>query len=176
MFLVAYIILITVYLVLIADINGEAQSSSFNDEEIIRNRARFNSKISLLDTQYVANMQVTTIIGSGGAANIDGVGLLAQIFYPYQICVDETRNLMYVVSYGNKNIRSVNIATLATSTIGTSYSYNYGPTSCSITNTGDLYVVTFSQLTLIPLSNQQNVIQLAGDSSSCKFNLFYITD
>ena len=35
---------------------------------------------------YVANMQVTTIIGSGGAANIDGVGLLAQIFYPYQIC------------------------------------------------------------------------------------------
>ena len=170
MFLVAYIILITVYLVLIADINGEAQSSSFNDEEIILNRPRSSSKTSLLDTQYIANMQVSTIIGSGGTGNIDGVGLLAQISNPIQICVDETRNLMYVVSYGNKNIRSVNMATLATSTIGTSYSYIYGPTSCSITNTGDLYVVTYSQLTLIPVSNQHNIIQLAGDSSSCKSN------
>ena len=169
MFLVAYIILITVYLVLIADINGEAQSSSFNDEEIIQNHPRSRSKISLLTAHtYVANMQVSTIIGSGGTGNIDGVGLLAQISNPIQICVDETRNLMYVVSFGDNNIRSVNMATLATSIIGTSYSYSYSPTSCSITNTGDLYVVTNTQLTLIPLFNQQTVIQLAGKSSSCK--------
>ena len=109
---------------------------------------------------YTSNIQVTTIIGSGGAGNIDGTGILAQIKQPHDIHVDQLRNIMYIASYGNKNVRRVNMATLATSTIANRFTFNNGVTSCSITSAGDLYVTIESQLVLILLVNQQNVTQL----------------
>ena len=117
---------------------------------------------------YSQHMEVTTIIGNTQSGTIDGIGITAQLDTPNQVCVDGYRNVMYIATGGS--IRRVNMTTLATSTIGLTYAFINSVTSCSIKSTGDLYVTTTSQLTLILLSNQQNVIELAGDPGSCKSN------
>jgi hypothetical protein len=117
---------------------------------------------------YSSNMQVTTIIGNGGTATVDGVGLSAQIYQPHQICIDNNRRIMYITSSGNLNVRRVNMTNFATSTIGNNYTYTTPLRGCSVTSTGDIYIASYTHLTIIPFSNQQRVIPLAGIPSAGK--------
>lgn len=121
---------------------------------------------------FISNIRVTTLAGSGSQGNADGVGLNTSFYSLTGNCVDYTGSTLYVTEASTfSRVRSVNIATGAVSTVltGTNWFDNYGlvcDTAGGIyVSSWGKYIIYYANITRIQAQTSSASI-IAGHSSS----------
>ena len=120
---------------------------------------------------------VSTFVGTGLSAYGEGTGTAAAFVYPYALAMDYARNLMYVADATGNRIRTVNMATRATSTLagtGASGHADGGPGVCTLypysiavaPGTGTLYVADATSFNIRAVSPAGVCTTLAGPGAS----------
>jgi sugar lactone lactonase YvrE len=132
---------------------------------------------------------VSTFIGDGTAASLDGTGTTAQINGPWGVAIDNLDNL-YVTEFAGFKIRKVNSAGQLTTITGTTAGFQDGEVSIamfnqvygiSLDNESNLYIAdgghrirkisNFNMVTTLVGNGQPGFAD--GDESSARLNLPY---
>lgn len=127
-----------------------------------------NNAVRKVDVQQ----NVSTFVGSGNAAFIDGVGTQAQLSFPISIAYDKNNNVFYVSDQGNSAIRKVlPDGTLSTyagcGTIGHTdgdalASKFYFPKGIAVDASGNVYVAGRFDYTVRKIDTRGHVSTVAG--------------
>lgn len=124
--------------------------------------------ITLFLKSYSQN--VTTLAGSGSANYTDGVGILAEFAYPYNIIADSNGNL-FVTDSNNSRIRKITnngtVTTYAGSSLGfadgtINFAQFYVPCGVAVDNVGNLYIGDRNNHRIRKITTTGAVFTLAG--------------
>jgi hypothetical protein len=119
-----------------------------------------NNKIRKM---VLASSIVSTIAGSGSGTYLDGIGTNSCFYHPYDVCIDNTSDNLYVTDQINHRIRKIVLTTGVVTTIagtgvgtfvngiGSYVGFNY-PEGITIDNSGKLYVGDFSSIRQITVA------------------------
>jgi DNA-binding beta-propeller fold protein YncE len=117
---------------------------------------------------------VTTLAGSGTLGHLDGTGTAATFGNPAGVALDPTQHILYVTDAGYNNIRAINLANLAVTTLAGNYANSgladgtgtaasfYLPSGVTVDPAGNLFVVDVSNNEVRLVSPTGVVTTLAG--------------
>lgn len=179
----------------VAKFNGPAFITSDGTNLYVTDQVNNNIRKIVIDTGVVSTLAGGTSGASGVADATAGFGADARFNHPNGITIDSTNTSLYVADSGNNNIRKIDIATgavttiagsttgasgVADATVGTNASFDY-PFGISRIGTS-LFVTEFNGNTIrkIDLGSNAAVTKLSGrvgyygyDTGSAASSVFY---
>lgn len=126
----------------------------------------------------IATSTVTTVVGNGNAASIDGLGGGTRYSNPSGIVIDSANANLYIGDSGNNRIRKLNLATSTVTTyagngtgnaidgISTNTATLTTPESISIDSTGNLYFVDRNNHRVRKVNTIGTVVSIAGSPNT----------
>jgi len=106
----------------------------------------------------------SVLAGSGTTGSTDGIGTSATFNTPAGICIDSTKNNLYVADMGNKKIRKIKINTGEVTTLAT-FASSFGPDGIAIDDTDtNLYVSSSYKIYKVEISTG-TITDFAGTGS-----------
>lgn len=154
-------------------VGSQAQFSSVTDVLLSQDQTlayitdSTNSRVRVLT---LATNNVTTLVGNGVAANVDGVGTGASLLVPGQLGQSADGRYLFVMC-GNRHLRVVYLPTLQLRTLASfpnAQFFNFAP---SLLSNNVLYVATLYRIyTITPFSYTGILMTLAGNGTNTDAN------
>ena len=129
--------------------------------------------LSYASINYVSNIIVTTIAGSGTSNVVDGTGISANFQSPWGCVISYDYTYLIVADHDGNKLRKVNLSSTVVTTVATGFSWS-NPIDLAINGDGNVFVTDSNRVSMaIGSSGLSTVVVLAGTSSGkYKDNIF----